>query len=381
MRRGLGRLVPLLQSDLGLTRSDVLPSMVVLIPLVVLLGERADERLDEETAHALIYWLLVATFVARYSGSTDTRLSQDIRAARQAEPLRALLNAVGVFHTRPRVSAESLVGRTKESPLFFLSLLAARRNGARDWWNGTDLLAGRSGQSKVEHHQVHPTTTLAEEHRKTANDLANLVFVSSAASRMIGSRSPQEYFADLKNEELSAHLVPVNEALRAPAAFEDFLAARRTLLAQAMTDLLDAFRPSWLQRISDTPVPGDQPTLTLVLYASAWDSGRLVFKAAGPGRAWTASAAMADLEQAVLAAADTGYDSDVELSGESVPVKVYDDVVEVAVGPYLVFGTGDDWRSVFERDKADIRPLAALPETVVAPWTGDRIRFSIAESG
>ena len=58
--------------------------MVVLLPLIVLLGERPDEPLPIETANALLYWLLVATIRNRYSSATDTTLGQDIPAARSA---------------------------------------------------------------------------------------------------------------------------------------------------------------------------------------------------------------------------------------------------------------------------------------------------------
>ncbi|GAB3860681.1 hypothetical protein GCM10029963_63960 [Micromonospora andamanensis] len=87
VQRGLRRLVPLLRSQLKLTRSDPLPSLVVLIPLVVVLGRPDEEPTDRDTINGIIYWLLIATVRTRYSGSTDTRLSQDIQAAEKgAEP-------------------------------------------------------------------------------------------------------------------------------------------------------------------------------------------------------------------------------------------------------------------------------------------------------
>lgn len=379
VQRGLALLVPLLQANLGLARSDPLPSMVVLIPLVVLLGERRDERMDEQTGNAIMYWLLVATIRARYSGSTDTRLSQDIRATRQPDPIRALFAGLDLYQSRPRVTAEALDGRTKESPFFFLSLLAAQANGARDWWYGTELLSGPGGQRKLEHHQIHPAAALDEQHRKAAaNDLANLVFVSTRAGRSIGNKSPKDYFPGLKDEELAAHLVPLDESLRDPSSFPDFLVARRRLLANAMTSLLDRFRPTWLERLPADPETPDGPALSLTLFASAWDRGRLLFTATTEDTTWTASASMAELEQAVTAAGDTGFDSDVEIGGESVPVQVIDDAVEVAVGPFLVTGTSAEWSHVFERERADIRPLAAVPGPTHAVWTADRTRFPVS---
>jgi hypothetical protein len=52
----------------------LLPSLIVLLPLIVLLGERADEPMDSEIANGILYWLLVAAIRNRYSGATDTLL-------------------------------------------------------------------------------------------------------------------------------------------------------------------------------------------------------------------------------------------------------------------------------------------------------------------
>ena len=80
VQRGLSFLVPLLKNNLKVSHSSLLPSMVVLLPLVVLLGERPDEALSPGIADAILYWLLVATIRARYSSATDTTLGQDIPA-------------------------------------------------------------------------------------------------------------------------------------------------------------------------------------------------------------------------------------------------------------------------------------------------------------
>jgi hypothetical protein len=382
VRRGLARLVPLLKGTLGLTRSAVLPNPVVLIPLVILLGERPDERLDEQTGNAVIYWLLVATIRSRYGSSTDTRLSQDIRAARRPDPIRALFGELDLYLIRPRVTADSLVDRPKEGPYLFLSLLALHARGARDWWLGTDLLTSAGGGRKLSHHEIHPASTVDEKYRKAAaNDLANLVFVSPKAGRMIGTKSPKDYFGELSDEELTAHLVPLDESLREPSAFPDFLAERRRLLARAMTELLDRFRPTWLERMpmKDEGVP-DGRGLSLTLYASTWDRGRLEFTATIDGSVWTASANMADLERAISAAVETGFDSDIEIGGESVPVVVTDDTIQVNVGPFVVTGTNAEWMAVFERERADTRPLNAAPKPTPAVWTEERTPFSISET-
>jgi hypothetical protein len=139
VQRGLRHLVPLLKNNLKISHSSLLPSMLVLLPLVVLLGERRDEPLDPQTTNGILYWLLVATIRNRYSGATDTKLGQDIPAARSPDPVRTLLTNLGIAGARVEVTPRDLAGRSTSSPYFLLSFLAAQDNGAHDWWYGSTI--------------------------------------------------------------------------------------------------------------------------------------------------------------------------------------------------------------------------------------------------
>ncbi|MGC4789219.1 GmrSD restriction endonuclease domain-containing protein [Micromonospora sp. DT178] len=383
VKRGLRRLIPLLQTHLGLTRSDPLPSMIVLIPLVVLLGERTDDTVDKETSNGIIYWLLLATIRTRYSGSTDTRLSQDIRAARQADPVRALLEGLNVENSRAEVTERALRGRTKESPYFFLSLLVAMARDARDWWYDSDILPGTKDAPKLEHHHVHPPSTLDDPRfdKGMVNDLANLVFISAQANKKINGRSPAEYFPELDEDDLRAHLVPLDESLRDTNGYQRFLNTRRSLLAEAMNALLDRFRPSFLDEV---PIENADPSaglsLDLALYGSVRDGGRIVFTASGDGISWTGWASMAELDNAIESARIAGIDSDVTIGGESVPVEMIEDSLQMHIGPFLVTGTPEEWRTVFDRELDTSQPLSALPRVEAKPWDGEPIKFPITST-
>src|SRR5439155_17291813 len=126
---------------------------------------------------------------------------------------------------------------------FFASFLVAQRHGARDWWYGTEISAGAEGGMKLEHHHVHPQATLKRQYSKAEiNDLANLAFISAKANRTISDRSPVDYFPTLREDELTAHSVPLNESLRTADAYRAFLATRRQVLADRMTELLNHYR-------------------------------------------------------------------------------------------------------------------------------------------
>jgi len=383
VQRGLRHLVGLLKANLQLNRSAPLPSMLVLVPLIVFLGERDDVPLDGQTGDAVIYWLLVASMQARYGSSTDTTLSKDIRAARQRDPMRALLGNLDLLRQRPQVTPQLLTGRTRESPYLFLSLLATKLNGARDWWHGAEIMPGADGEWSLELHHIHPISTVAERYDKTEiNELANLVFISGRANRRIGGKSPAQYFSELDDQELSAHFVPLDASLRDVDGFAAFLARRRTLLAAAMNELLDRFRPEWLDRLPAGPVTStDGYALTIILYASAWDAGRMVFTASGEGLHWTASASMSEFQQAVTDAGAAGLDGDVAIAGETVPVQVVEDLIQIQIGPFMVTGTYEQWTHVLERERSVARRLPSFPQLNELPWRdSDPITFPVAST-
>jgi hypothetical protein len=384
VQRGLRSLIPLLKNNLQVSHSSLLPSMLVLLPLIVLLGERPDEPLAPETADAILYWLLVATIRNRYSSATDTKLGQDIPAARSPDPVRALLTNLGIVGTRVEVTPRDLVGRSSNSPYFLLSFLVAQDKGARDWWYGNKIAIGGDAGQKLEYHHIHPQATLIgrpEKYSKAEiNDLANLAFISAKANKKISDRSPDKYFPSVGESELSAHLVPLDEPLRLAADYREFLAARRGLLAAAITSLLDRFCPAWLKAAAIAPPdPLAGSELDFTMYLSDWDAGRLVATARHRDIHWSATVALPDLE-AALEAAFEGLDSDITVGGETAPVRMEDDEVQIPFGPFLVTGTVDEWRKVIDRERADSLPLSQSPATEAEPWQGDRLQFPVTST-
>ncbi|GII56126.1 hypothetical protein Pth03_45150 [Planotetraspora thailandica] len=384
VQRGLRHLIPLLRENLKVSNSNLIPSHVALLPLIVLLGERPDEPMDEDTANGIIYWFLLANIRNRYSSSADTRLGQDIPAARESEPVKQLLGNLGVRGARIEVTPQDLVGRTVGSPYFFLSYLGAKHAGAHDWWYGTEISATAESGQKLEYHHIHPQATLKNHpgsYSKTEiNDLANLAFISGTANRRISDRSPSDYFTDQKQPltkaELAAHFVPYDEHLRHADAYRDFLNARRALLADAMSALIDRYRPKWLDEDVTAADPLAGCALEFQLFQSSWDSSQIVARATGEGFEWTGSLGLAELE-AAIEAADGGLDSDIEISKEIVPIRVESDTLTIPIGPFLVSGTIESWRKTLDREKGDAQPLSQCPGVEPRPWEVEPIPFPV----
>lgn len=382
-QRGVEHLVLLLKNNAGLATSELLPSNNALIPLVALLGSRPDEPLEADDADALIYWLFGAFIQARYSGSLETVLAQDLAAIRSSDPIRGLFRNLRLFGQRLIVTPESLAGRTDRSPYFLLSYLAARRAGAQDWWHAVDIGTDAKGHFKLEYHHIHPRATLRGRYSKNEiNDLANFAFISSKANRKIRDRSPAHYFPEIGEEQLRAHFVPVREELRTPDRYPDFVRERRQLLATAMTEILDAFAPPALTGdvVAEDPAAGER--LTLSAFGDSGDDPRavLLVHASVNGASWEAALPLRDL-QFFVNDLENGYSAGLTIAGDSVELESGAEAIELPLGPLIARGTLEEWRSVLARELSELAPSDERPELpVAAPWTGPRVPFPISDS-
>lgn len=389
---GIRHLVPLLKKNLKITHSILLPSMLVLLPLIIFLGERPDERMDEETRDSILYWLLVATIRKRYTKITDDELGQDIATVRGSSPAWGLHNNLGTIETRVKINAKNISAPHQSNPYSLLSFLIARAKGADDWWYGIEVAVGGDAGQRLEAHHIHPQATLtthANAYSKAEiDDLANIAFISGRANRNIRDRRPVDYFPTIPENELRAHFIPLREDLRHPDNYRDFLAMRRRMLAREMTEYLDRYRPSWLDAGRPESSPPPSSVLKFIRYKAKWDLGKIVAEAAHDGRSWSAVVAVPNLLAVLDAAAeeldgeipedqDPDDEMEINIGGQNVPVHLEDGRVEIQFGPFLVTGTVREWRHTVERRRTKTRPLSECSNITTLPWDGDPIIFPV----
>jgi hypothetical protein len=321
---------------------------------------------------------------ARFSGSSQTVIAQDVAAVRSDEPLKRLFSNLGLVGQRLVVTDAMLAGRGSTSPYFFLSYLTARHAGANDWWHAVPVAATHEGNFKVEYHHIHPQATIKAEFSKAeVNDLANLAFISARANRKISARPPAEYFPEVGDAELTRHCIPLDPELRTPDRYIDFVRERRRLLAEAMTQLLDAYRPAWLD---DTASPAEDAAtgekLIFDLFGTSPTSDDLVWvaQASVDGTGWICSFLHDPLVR-LLEDVESGRGGEFDIGGETVNVDVGADEFVLPFGPLAVRGSLEEWRKVVDRELVELRPLSQLPHVPEPPaWEGQRSEFPVLDS-
>ncbi|WP_351232846.1 DUF262 domain-containing protein [Streptomyces sp. NPDC002133] len=386
VQRGLSKVVSMLQEKLLVPTTSLIPSLAALHPLIVYYGRQPEGGQTPGTVEkGLLYWFMAATARNRYGGATDTTLTQDIKALDSEDPVKDLLSNLGIGENGISVTAGDLARRTHQSPYLMFSYLAVAHAGATDWWDGEPISASVDGSGKPQYSLVHPAVTLRGHRGKFSsaeiNELANIVFVSQdTAKNMIGSRSPAAYVHDVAGSDLAAHAIPNDPALLVTDGYRSFLAARRELLADRIMAILDRFKPDVLD--GEILEAGDQPSWSLELGGYV-GSGRSVLVADTElqGRRWIGWVLRDELETA-LDAASAGLASDVSVGGESVAVRVDDEgIVTFAVGPFLIRGSLEQWRSSVKQAFDDAQPLDECPEPTDEPWPAETVEFLLSNAG
>jgi hypothetical protein len=234
-------------------RLSMLPTNYVLVPLAVFFDRY--RHVTQQQARDLQRWLYTALIWARYSGSSETTLDQDIKALGDDQPIRRMLqNIEDKVGPGRRITERELQDELSNSPFMLMTYVLARRNGATDWFQGIGIGEGQD----LEYHHIFPKALLAKRYTDRAqsrliNQVANLALLSQRANGRIAASSPNEYLPTLDAGRLRAQYVPTDPALWTIDRYEDFARARRELLATAINDLLASMMDEpapWISNMS-----------------------------------------------------------------------------------------------------------------------------------
>lgn len=244
--KGLPLALDFVEGNVGIPGSNLLSSHFTLFPLVVIFATR--DGLTGEEATTLRRWFLLANSFSRYVGTAETTLNQDLALlGTKANNLSALLDQLlRDLRSKPVITADDLERAGTTSPFFPLSYLAAINRGATDWFKGIKIRRDTfSEDQNLEYHHIFPKKllNLRNVDRYTRDEMANLAFLGQKANKRITARPPASYLPEIAEHDparLQAQFVPLDRELWELDQFEDFLAARRQLLANAMNDVLSS---------------------------------------------------------------------------------------------------------------------------------------------
>ena len=252
MQPSFEHLISVLRHDAFISGLDDLPTNFVLVPATIYLAGQGGQFPTISVRQRFIRWIFLAGLWARYSGSAETKLQQDVAlvAGQDLDPTHELEAAI--LRERGRVILEEgdLDRARINSTVARLSRVVARSRDARDWFTGVRIYDPVVGKSLgEERHHIFPRQVLEKAGFGDAtrtNALANRALLGQPPPSEYRGASPAEYLPEVDEFQpgaLRAQSVPMDRDLWRPERFLDFLAARRHLLAEAMNEFIAKWLP------------------------------------------------------------------------------------------------------------------------------------------
>ncbi|GAA1190068.1 GmrSD restriction endonuclease domain-containing protein [Prauserella alba] len=244
----IGHCLDVVSSRLGLDHDRVLMGRMAFPVISRLLALNGGQFSSSEEQGKALYWYVHSALWGRFAGSTETYLNHDFDTA-QREGVDGLIRSLERWRGgNLDVQPHDFGGSTTGSRFYPLLYLLTRVNGARDLGTGLELKAEMLGRlSSLQVHHIFPKALLYEAGypRSLVNSIANFCFLTQNSNLAVGKRNPAEYFPEAESKHpgvLASQWIPQDTELWHVDRYEDFLEARKELLAGAAQGFLSQLR-------------------------------------------------------------------------------------------------------------------------------------------
>lgn len=230
-----------LRNNAGIESSEWIPSINALVPLVVYFSKKQRQITDDEVER-LLFWFFEATMHQRFSGSSETKIDQDLKTMESIDPIDGMIANLKKDIPSFDVTAEMAEGKYQRHPFLPILFAISRQKNAKDWFTGTVLSSTNVGpEHQIELHHIFPKAILKSNNDYKSHeidDLANIVFLSQKANRSILKSRPEDYLAKIEEPRLVAQFVPLDKNLWKVENFGDFLAERRRIIVEEINNYM-----------------------------------------------------------------------------------------------------------------------------------------------
>ena len=206
---------------------------------------------DSSERDRLLYWYIHTFLWGRYSGSTESMLNKDLEAIETAaresanDGLDRLIEGLRQVRGDLRLNETDFRGSSRGIRFYPLLYMMTRVCHAKDWGTGDELTNHLLGHlASLQVHHMFPKALLYKHgyERREVNAIANFTFLTQETNLQVSDRDPAEYIPvyEARNPgTVASHWIPMDPELWKVENYQDFLEARRKLLAATANAFLD----------------------------------------------------------------------------------------------------------------------------------------------
>lgn len=274
----LDQAVNLLRGYAYVDHSSELSTPYVMVPLVAWLFHQRQSPSEKSIAR-MVRWFYLSQARQRYSVGVLQKLETELKViARSPEPWDHLVSFIA--EKRPlKVTPEELERVVIQSPLFTVMRWIFKARDAICLTTGAKLHQVMGERYLLERDHIFPTKVLKmvgygqEDTARyaLAQEISNRMILTQIANRQKSSTEPAIYLQAAKEKfptALARQSIPEDPSLWAVERFEDFLQARRVLIANAINEHIES--------LGEAPSAPQEVTIEEVI--DAGESSELEFK-------------------------------------------------------------------------------------------------------
>lgn len=240
----------IMRSHAYVDHTDEINSVYALIPIIAYCFDKKGEHLSDAEIRKLVKWFYYSQVRTRYTSQLPQKLDRDLRVVNEAEnPFDELL-AVIEEERRLEITPDEFTGRSISHPLFSLVRWYLKSKDAFCFTTGVALRQAMGKKYKLENDHIFPFSKLktkgyGRENRlkySLAQELTNRAILTQIANRTKSATDAKDYLGGVAVKSpnaLALQCIPEDPALWEIDNYEQFLQARRKMLADALNSFLD----------------------------------------------------------------------------------------------------------------------------------------------
>jgi len=245
----LDYVVNLLRSSAFVDHLHEIGSPYAVVPIIVYCFDKHGTHLDDLETRKLVKWFYYSQIRARYVSQLPQKLDRDLRILTESkQPFDDLLQVIA--EERPlAVQPLEFVGRAVQHPLFSMVRWYVKSQGAVCLTTGVSLRKNMGKKYQLELDHIFPYSRLKKAGYGKGNrvkyalaqEFTNRALLTQTANRSKQAMDPAVYLEEVKSrfpKALALQCIPEDPNLWQLATYEEFLEARRGLLANRINDFL-----------------------------------------------------------------------------------------------------------------------------------------------
>ena len=244
----LDYVISILRAHAYVDHTDEINSVFALIPIIAYVYRKPTGQLTEAEIKKIVKWFYYSQLRQRYVNQTPQKLDKDLAIIAKPEPFDELLGLIEQERSLTITEGE-FVGRDVRHPLFSLMGWYFKHQGAVCLGSGVSIRRNMGKKYALERDHIFPYAALKENGYDVNNrfkyalaqEVTNRAILSVVENRGKSDSAAKYYLGRAARDfpsSLRKQCIPEDRALWEIQNFEEFLEARRAVLARELNKFL-----------------------------------------------------------------------------------------------------------------------------------------------